>query len=72
MRGGATHQTNKMVILSGGGRIHHQVTNELGVCLAGGIETEGDLDEFVLQVTINGLRTATDLGGDIIGLPNRS
>lgn len=58
VRGRATHQTHEVVVLLGGEGIHADVADELGVDLAGGVEAEGDGNVIVLQIAVNGLRTA--------------
>ena len=47
-----------MVVLLGGEGIHADVADKLRVDLAGSVEAEGDGDVVVLQIAINGLRTA--------------
>ena len=66
--GGAAHQTNEVVVLLGGESIHANIANQFGVDFASGVETEGDGDVVVLQVTVDGLGTANDVGAVVNAL----
>ena len=58
VRGGPAHQTDEVVVLLRGDCVDHNVADQLGVGLAGGVEAEADLDVLVLQVAVNGLGSA--------------
>ena len=57
----ATHHLDEVPILASGVAVALDVTDELGVSLTSGVETERGLNLVVLQVAVDGLRAADDL-----------
>ena len=66
MGGGAAHQFDEVPVFAGGVGIAHDVADQFGIDLRGGVETEGDFDPFVLQVAVDGLRAADDLDAGLL------
>jgi len=61
VRGGSAHEPDEMVVLFGAPGVGHDRTDTFGVCFAGGVEAEADLDKLILQVSVDGLGAADDL-----------
>ena len=64
----AAHELDEVPVLLSGVSIAHDVADEFRVGLHSGVETEGGFDEFVLQVTVDGLRATANAGLDALGL----
>ena len=63
---GAAHQFDEVPVFAGGVGVAHDVADQFGIDLRGGVETEGDFDPFVLQVAVDGLRAADDLDAGLL------
>ena len=66
MGGGAAHQFDEVPVFAGGVGVTHDVADQFGIDLRGGVETEGDFDPFVLQIAVDGLRAADDLDAGLL------
>ena len=66
VRSGTSHYLDEVPVLLSGVSITLDVTDELGVCLCSGIETERCFDILVLEVTVDGLRAADDLDSCVL------
>ena len=66
VRGGATHQANKVVILFGGYDVRAQIANGLRIHFGGSVEAEADWDVLVLEVTVDGLGAANDFAFSLL------
>ena len=68
VRSATAHELDEVPVLLGGVGIAHDVADEFGVGLHGGVETEGGFDVFVLEVTVDGLRAAANHAACAVGL----
>ena len=68
VRSATAHELDEVPVLLGGVGIAHDVADEFGVGLHGGVETEGSFDVFVLEVAVDGLRAAANHAGSAVGL----
>ena len=67
MGGGTTHHLDEMPVFLCGVAVALDVADELAVGLGSGIEAEGALNVFVLQVAVDGLGAANDLNAGVVG-----
>ena len=62
----AAHDLDEVPVLLGGVAVSLDISDQLAVGLGCGIESEGRLDVFILQVAVDGLRAADDLYAGIV------
>lgn len=60
VRSRPTHESNEVIVLFGRNSVRAKVADSFRVDLCGSVETKGDRNVLVLQVTIDGLGAAND------------
>jgi len=68
MRWISTHKSNEVPVLDSGGTVSQHVSNELGVDLSCGVESETGLEVFVSNVSVNSRWDVDDVSVDLVGL----